>query len=125
MGSGSGSSDSTNLSLLLDSLLYLEHYYSCLQTAVQAALQLLQNYHLGNDLWTSSVRHVFKVLDKCLSSSEGCKQLREKEDKRLLRRLVVCLLKAMDVVYDMADTDYFFTMPIALPWKMFYIVITK
>lgn len=115
----------TNLSLLLDSLLHLQQYYTCLQTAVQAALQLLQNYHLGNDLWTSSVRHVYRILDKCLSSSEGREQLLERKDARLLKRLVVCLLKVMDVVYDMADNEYFYSMPIALPWKMLYIVISK
>lgn len=125
MGSRGVPSEVTNLSLLLDSLVHLECYYSCLQTAVQAALQLLQNYHLGNDLWTSSMSHVFRVVDKCLSSKEGTEQLRERKDKRLLQRLVVSLLKAMDVIYDMADTDYFFSMPAALPWKMFYIVISK
>lgn len=125
MGSRGMASDVTNLSLLLDSFLHLKCYYSCLQTAVQAALQLLQNYHLGNDLWTSSMRHVFRVLNECLSSSEGREQLREKIDERLLKRLVVCLLKTMDVVYDMADTDFFFSMPVALPWKMLYIIISK
>ena len=125
MGSQGMSSDVTNLSLLLDSLLHLQRYYNCLQTAVQAALQLLQNYHLGNDLWTSSMRHLYRILDKCLSSSDGREQLWEKTDARLLKRLVVCLLKVMDVVYDMTDNDIFFSMPIALPWKMLYIVISK
>ncbi len=125
MGSKGVDSDATNLSLLLDSLLHLQRYYSCLQVAVQAALQLLQNYHLGNDLWTSAVRHLFGVVDTCLSSSEGVEQLRGRRDERLLKRLVVCVLKTMDVVYDMADTDYFFSMPVALLWKIFYVIIAR
>lgn len=125
MGSKGVSSDVTNLSLLLDSLLHLQHYYVCMQITVQATLQLLQNYHLGNDLWISAVRNVFRVLDVCLSCSEGCGQLKERGDGRLLKRLVVCLLKAMDVVYDMSDTDHFHPMPVAILWKMFYIVISK
>lgn len=113
------------MSLLLDSLLHLQRYYGCLQIAVQAALQLLQKYHLGNDLWTSAVRHVFQVVDECLSKSEGREELKAQSDVRLLKRLVVCSLKAMDVVYDMADTECFFNMPVCLPWKIFYIVISK
>lgn len=64
-------------------------------------------------------------MDKCLSSCEGYKQLREQADVRLLKRLMVCVLKAMDIIYDMADTEYFFYMPINLPWKIFYIIISK
>lgn len=124
MGSKGVSSDVTNLSLLLDSLLLLQRYYTCLQTTVQATLQLLQNYHLGNDLWISAVRNVFRVLEACLGCSEGRVQLKEEGDGRLVRRLVVCLLKAMDVVYEMSDTDQFL-IPVAILWKMFYTVISK
>lgn len=113
------------MSLLLDSQLQLQHYYPCLQIAVQAALQLLQNYHLGNDLWTSALRHVYRVLEECLSRHEGRGQLREEGPLRLLKRLVVCSLRTMDVIYEMADTEHFFSMPISLPWKLLFIIISK
>jgi hypothetical protein len=125
LGSRGAGSDVTSLSLFLDSLFQLERYHSCLQTAVQAALQLHQNYHLGNDLWTSSLRCVYRVVDKCLSSSEGLQDLKEKRDERLLRRLVVCALKAMDTVYEMMDSVYAYSMPITLPWKILFIIISK
>lgn len=115
----------TNLSLLLDSLLQLGCYYPCLQTATQAALQLLQNYLLGSDLWTQAMRQVFRVLERCLGSHEGVEQLRERRDVRLLKRLTVCCLKAMDMVYDMADTDGFLAMPVCLPWKLLFIIISR
>lgn len=60
-----------------------------------------------------------------MSSRDGREQLEERGDRRLLQRLVVCLLKVMDVVYDMADADHFYSMPISLPWKILYIVISK
>ena len=123
MGTDGPSSTATNLSLLLDSLFHLEKYHVCLQTAVQACLQLLQNYQLGSHFWTVAVRNVFRSIESCLDSHEGLEQLKEQYDGRLLKRLVVCVLKVMDVIYDMVDTEYFIFMPISLPWKIFYIII--
>lgn len=60
-----------------------------------------------------------------MSCDQGLGQLRENQDVRLLRRLVVCLLKTMDLVYDMAETDQFISMPVSKLWKIFYIVISR
>ncbi len=65
------------------------------------------------------------MIEDCLSCDQGLGQLRENQDVRLLRRLVVCLLKTMDLVYDMAETDQFISMPVSKLWKIFYIVISR
>lgn len=119
------SSEGTNLSLLLDSLLSQRRYHACLQTAVLATMELLRNYQLGSELWMEAVRNVFRVVWACLSCPEGCQEVRERRDRRLLHRLGVCLLKAMDVTYDMLDADCAYSISVGLIWTLFYTLISK
>lgn len=122
---GQGSED-TSLSLLLDSLFSLGRYHSCLETAVLASLQLLQNQHHGSYLWTVAVKNTFKVIGSCLGNSVSLDEVKQEAEVRLIKRLMVCALKVMDSIYDMAESsDLFLTMPICLPWKIFYIVLSR
>ena len=119
------SSDGTNLSLLLDSLLSMHRYHACLQDAVLAAMELLRNYQFGNELWVAALRNVFQVVWKCLGCPAGREEVRGRADKRLLRRLGVCLLKAVDVTYDMLETDCPLSLPVGLLWTMLYTLIAR
>lgn len=58
----------------------------------------------------------------CLEERED---LLERCDVRLLKRLVACVVKTMDLVADMADSPTYHCLPIAVPWKIFYIVIAR
>ena len=119
------SSDGTNLSLLLDSLLSLLRYHACLQTAVLAAMELLRNYQLGSELWVTALGNVFRVVWACLGCPEGCEEVRGRADRRLLRRLGVCLLKAVDVTYDMLETDCPLSLPVGLLWTTLHTLIAR
>lgn len=120
-----GSSDGTNLSLLLDSLLCLGHYYTCLQTAVVAAMELLRNCQLGNELWVTATGNVFRVVWACLGCDQGHEEVRGRRDARLLRRLGVCLFKAMDLAYDMYDVDCSLSLPVGVIWTLFHTLIAR
>ena len=116
----------TSLSLLLDSLYSLGRYHSCLETAVCATLQLLKDQFYGNDLWVAAIKNTFKMMGCCLGNVVPMEEVRKEASLKLLNQLVVCILKVMDSVYDMAEnSDLFLTMPVCLPWKLFHIIISR
>ena len=120
------SNESTGLSLLLQSLLKLKHYHSCFQSAVQALLHLLWHCKLGNNKWYTSIWDSWNALDSCLTFDQQDKrEVLEKTDLRLLKRLVVCILKTMDTYCTAADAPVTSSMPMCVPWKILYIVLSK
>ena len=126
LGTKAQGSEVTSLSLLLDSLFFLNQHHSCLETAVHGALQLLQHQFYGNDLWIAAIKNTFRVIGNCLENGVALETVKMEAGVRLLKQLMVCVLKVMDSVYDMAEnSDLFLTMPICLPWKIFYIVISR
>ena len=46
-------------------------------------------------------------------------------DVRLLKRLVACVIKTMDLVTDMADSPLLHCLPVAVTWKVFYSLIAR
>ncbi len=91
-----------------------------------AARQLLQHQQLYSEGWSSAVANTFRIIDRCLSDADSLEVVLCECGVRLVRQLLVCVLKVLDCVYDMADSsDYFYTMPICLPWKTFYIIIDR
>ena len=200
-GGKSSSEEKTSLSLLLTSLLHLQRYHTCLQTALQALLSLIAHSRPGNERWAAALKETFLVIDRCLPQAETggtkdsvdghftdsmnkgrqskdiseqiCgkvdkgKQISDKMDKseqtgnyvdkgeqntdkenkseqlsileekctredllercdaRLLKRLVACVVKTMDLVADMTDSPTHHCLPIAVTWKIFYTVIAR
>ncbi len=84
-------------------------------------MELLRNFQLGSELWVAAMGNVFRVVWACLGSPE----VRERKDVRLLRRLGVCLLKAVDVAYDLYDADCSFSLPVGVIWTIFYTLIAR
>ena len=127
MGTKGQGSESTSLHFLLDSLFFLQRYHDCLETSVCAALQLLQHQQQSSDSWSAAVKNTFIMMDHCLGDEVAQEETLRQAGVRLIRQLVVCLLKVLDCVYDMADSSEFFhtTMPICLPWKMFHVIIAR
>ena len=118
MGSGD---EPSSLFLLLQSLFKLHRYHVCLQSAVQAFLFLLQaDNQEGTKLWAGAIREVMTIIDSCLT--KGKEHLLSSCDARLLKRLVTCILKTIDIVDSMT---LLYSVPTCLLWKTFYILISR
>jgi len=119
--------DSTSLYFLLESLLSLQRYHDCVEVGVCCCLQLLQHQQHCSDGWAGAVKNIFMALDRCLKEEEPHRDVCQGVGgARLVKQLVVCVLRVMDSVYDMADNlDYFYSMPVVLPWKIFHKIIDK
>ena len=46
-------------------------------------------------------------------------------DVRLLKRLVTCVIKTMDLAADMSDSPTLYCLPVAITWKVFYTLIAR
>ena len=88
-------------------------------------MELLRNCQLGSELWAAAMGNVFRVVWACLGCDDGHEEVRGRRDSRLLRRLGVCLLKAMDVTYDMYDADCSFSLPVGVIWTLFHTLIAR
>ena len=120
IGVGHGS-ESPGLFLLLQSLLKLNRFHACFQSAVQAFLLLLQaDSHEGTDLWAVAVREVVSIINSCLS--QGTEELLTSCDANLLKQLATCVLKTMDVLNSLTQLH---SMPTCLLWRIFYKLISR
>eukprot|EP00731_Ephydatia_muelleri_P016867 Em0009g1291a len=114
------SGEDTGLSIFLRSLINLGRIKECVECCIQALHALLVDYRIGNEHWIEALRFIFVTLEKHLDAP-----LLGELEVKAVKQLMLCVLKTIDVTCDITEPMLLLLMPICIPWKIFYVIISS
>ncbi|XP_065910594.1 calcineurin-binding protein cabin-1-like isoform X2 [Dysidea avara] len=111
----------SSLYLLLSSLFKLNRIEECLCCTVQAMDELLTHNNTNSELWTNSLFNTFDTVNKCIVAEPHL--LAKPSQQGVVKVLIVQICRVLDLLSEIADSPLLHTLPVCLPWKIFYYIL--